>query len=120
MNNSNLDIIVHHGATIDALTVGELKIGGDGGGQSEFYFHPSEKITGIEFGHSKFWEPGLCRLKIFTNFKEYGPFSLDPNCKKISTINIPDGETFYHFFREHAKTTRSNNGKAYVVTFDFE
>ena len=120
MDNSNLDIVVHHGDVIHALTVDELKIGGDGGSQSEIFLPASEKITGIEFGYttSTFYGPGfLCALKIFTNFKEYGPYSPRSDCKKISTINIPDGETFYHFFREHAKTTISNNERADVLTF---
>ena len=59
----NLDIIVHHGSIIDALTVGDLKIGGDGGRQSEIVFSVSETITGIEFGRSKLWAPGICALK---------------------------------------------------------
>ena len=119
-DKSNLDIIVHRGAVIDALTVGELKIGGDGGHRSEIVFSASETITGIEFGRTTntFWGPGfLCALKIFTNLGEYGPYSPRSDCEKIPTINIPDGETFYHFFREHANATISHTGKAYVLTF---
>ena len=122
MNKSDLDIIVHHDAIIDALTVGELKIGGDGGRQSEIFVPASETITGIEFGTTThtYWEPGLCALKIFTNFKEYGPYSPRSDCENISTIEIPANETFYHFFREHANATMSNNGRTHVLTFDFE
>ena len=118
MDKSYLDIIVHHDAIIDALTVGELKIGGDGGRQSEIFVPASETITGIAFGHTNhtYWGPGLCALKIITNFKEYGPYSPRSDCEEISTIKIPDGETFYHFFREHANATISNNGK-FVLTF---
>ena len=116
-------IIVHHGTIIDALTVGERKTGGDGGGRSEIALSVNENITGIEFGHpnNTHWPTGtLCALKIYSNVKEYGPYSSRPDCEEISTTNIPDNMTFSQFFQKYAKKITGGNFKGYVLTFDFE
>ena len=116
-----LNIIVHHGTVIDALTVDMLKIGGSGGRGLEIAIPGSEKITEIEFGNpsNTHWPTGtMCAFTIHTDLNKYGPYSPRSDCKNISTIKIPADMSFGDFFEKNAKQISNRNAE--TITFDMD
>ena len=126
LNSGNNHIIVHAASVIDAITVGNLKIGGRYGHRFEIVLSPSEKIYAIQFEHpgSTYFPTGsMCALVIFTidistNMKKhYGAYSNGRNdCEGQRFYKIPKDMSFRSFFEANAKKISKNGVE--TITFD--